>query len=54
MATPVAAALAFLTSCPILGIYLAVLLTQAFKAVLGIVYVRRGKWVRNLTVGAGA
>ncbi len=54
VATPAAAALAFLTSCPILGIYLAVLLTQAFKAVLGIVYVRRGKWVRNLTVGAGA
>ena len=47
-AVPVAALLIFGTSLPIVPIYTLVLLSEGLKAVLGWIYVRQGKWVRNL------
>ena len=47
-AVPVAAALVFGTNLPVTVIFALVLLCEALKAVLGWIYVRQGKWVRNL------
>lgn len=45
---PVAAALVFWTDLPIVVVYGLVLITEGLKAVLGAIYVRMGKWIRNL------
>lgn len=48
VAVPVAAALVFGTELSVTVIFALVLLCEGLKAILGGIYVRMGKWVRNL------
>lgn len=48
VAVPVAAGLVFFTDLPIVAIFALVYATESLKAVIGAVFVHRGKWCKNL------